>query len=86
MSHCLRSRLRMQCDASAAAQSLKGSLAEANRRAKGAEDELRIVQRQMERMRETLSTGAPATKLGAILEENHDLKDTLSQLKQQARN
>jgi chromosome segregation ATPase len=66
-------------------QSLKSSLAEANRRAKDAEDELHIVQRQMERMRETLSPGAPAAKLGAVLEENHTLKDIVAQLKQQVR-
>jgi chromosome segregation ATPase len=66
-------------------QRLKGSLDEASRRAKSAEDELRIVQRQLERMREAMAPGASAAKLGAILEENHELKDTIRQLQHNVR-
>ena len=68
-----------------AMQSLQSSLTEEKKRAKAAEDELKIVQRQMERMREMLSPGAGANNLGAILEENHELKSSYAELQRNVR-
>lgn len=64
-------------------QSLRASLDEANQRAKQAEDEMQIVQRQLERMRHAVAPGSSPSKLGAIVEENGELKDTIKHLKDQ---
>jgi hypothetical protein len=57
----------------------------ANRQTKEAEDEMKIVQRQMERMREALPHDTSASTLGAILEENQALKDSVKQLQSRVR-
>jgi hypothetical protein len=58
-------------------------LEQAWRRAKAAEDEVKIVQRQLECMRETIGPSATPSNIKHILEDNERLKETLKVFEKQ---
>lgn len=62
-------------------QSLTRELEGSRKRANDTESELKIVQRQMERMRDAIAPGSSTSNVGALVEENTDLKESIRNLK-----
>jgi hypothetical protein len=58
-------------------------LEQARRRAKAAGEEVKIVQRQLERMHETIGPDSTPSNLKHILEDNERLKETVKGLDKQ---